>query len=99
MFSNGGGFVWQHMEKLLQEDLASSLKRRSSHTNLHHLDTDENEEDDIDEAFLSGAGDAVVGRAIRSVWWGGPLTALDLTKNRVAVFFIFSKHHHQIVFS
>jgi hypothetical protein len=53
MFSNGGGFVWQRMEKLLQEDLATSLKRRPWHTNMHHLDTDEDEEYDTDKAFLS----------------------------------------------
>jgi hypothetical protein len=33
------------------------------------------------------AGAAVVGRAIRSEWWGGPLTALVLSKNRVPGFF------------
>jgi hypothetical protein len=32
-------------------------------------------------------GAAVVGRAIRSEWWGVPLTALEISKNRVPGFF------------
>jgi hypothetical protein len=34
-------------------------------------------------------GAAVVGRAIRSEWWGVPLTALEISKNRVPGFFVF----------
>jgi hypothetical protein len=54
MFSDGGGFVWQHMEKLLQEDLTTSLKRRSSQTNnMHHLDADDYDHDDDEGEALT----------------------------------------------
>jgi hypothetical protein len=35
-----------------------------------------------------------VGRAIRSEWWGVPLTSLDISKTRVPVFFWHQSGHY-----